>query len=219
MLRLLNKDRKSNGQTPLFMQEDLRQVARKHSSDMAKLDYFEHENLFGQSHADRYTEARISDVVSGENLAKIKGYPHPVHRAERGLMNSPGHRKNILNPKFNCVGVGIHKSKDGTYYYTQNFAYRTLIFRKKWPKSIRIKKGLKLSFKSVAGIRSGIYRIKDASGIIKEKGFAIKPGKNELHIKFKERGLFELELFTNRKESKKLFLSNKAQIRVLGSWL
>jgi len=214
MLRLVNKDRKAHSLKSLFMQDDLRQVARLHSKDMARKDYFEHENLQGQSHVDRLVEAKITDVVSGENLAKIGGFPHPVHRAEIGLMNSPGHRANILNTKYNCVGIGIHKSQRKVYYYTQNFAYRTLLFNKKPKKSIKLSKGLKLVFEPVPGVKSGIYRILDHTGIVEEKGFPIIKGKNHLTIPFKTVGQYKIELFTGKKGSSKLNLSNKFNIRV-----
>lgn len=218
MLRLVNKDRKAYALPPLFMQNDLRIVARKHSKDMAKKDYFEHENLVGKSHADRYKDAQISDVTSGENLAKIGGYKFPLHRAEKGLMNSPGHRANILNASFNCVGIGIHKSDKKVYYYTQNFAHRDLIFSKNPPTKIRRTRGLKLHFHPVGKLRLGVYRVLDNSGIIKEKAFPIKSGVNRLEIEFAEPGKYDVQLFTGNTKSHKLKLSNSITLRVRKGW-
>ena len=218
MLRLLNKDRKAYNFKPLFMQNDLRVVARKHSKDMARKDYFEHENLTGKSHADRFKEAQISDVVSGENLAKIGGYAHPVHRAEVGLMNSPGHRANILNAAYNCVGVGIHKSEKKVYYYTQNFAHRDLIFSKNPPQKTRIKKGLTLNFRPVGKLKLGVYRVLDNSGVIKEKGFPIHQGNNRLHITFSTPGKYTVQLFTGAPGSTQLKISNEITVRVRKGW-
>jgi hypothetical protein len=214
MLQLLNRDRKDHGLRPLFMQDDLRRVARQHSKDMARNNYFEHENLTGQNHADRLKQARISDVSSGENLAKIQGYSHPVHRAERGLMNSPGHRANILNAKYNCVGVGIHKSKDSAYIYTQNFAHRELIFIKSPPKSTRMKKGLNLHFKPIKHKRMGVLRVIRNNEIIKEKGFVIMRGKNKLSINFSTTGKHIIQLFTSGVRDKHLSLSNEIKLHV-----
>jgi len=213
MLRLLNKDRRAHRLPALFMQGDLRVVAREHSKDMAKKDYFEHENLLGKSHSDRYKEAQISDTVSGENLAKIGGYPHPVHRAEVGLMNSPGHRANILHTSFNCVGIGIHKSDQKVYYFTQNFAHRDLIFTKTPPPKFRIRRGLTLHFKPVGHISMGVYRVQDHTGIIKEKGFPIHPGKNRLDLTFSNSGEYKIQLFTGRKGSAELKISNEITSR------
>lgn len=199
------------------MQDDLRQTARKHSRDMARKDYFDHTNLMGQSHADRYLEDGISDVVSGENLAKIGGYSHPVHRAEIGLMNSPGHRANILNKEYNCVGIGVHKSEEKVYYYTQNFAKRKLIFTRSIKEKIRRRTGLKLRFKPVGSLTIGVYRIKEGKHIIKEKGFPIE-ARNEIKLTFPRRGRFTVEIFTGTKKKQKLSLSNKFDVKVTEGW-
>ena len=218
MLRLLNRDRKFHDLKPLFMQNDLRIVARKHSKDMARKDYFEHENMAGKGHADRYKESQISDVVSGENLAKIGGYRHPVHRAEKGLMNSPGHRANILNKAFNCVGVGIHKSQKKVYYYTQNFAHRDLIFSKNPPQSVRLKKGLILNFRPVGKINMAVYRVLDVTGMVKEKGIPVREGNNRLEITFSETGNYRVQLFTGTPGTQNLKISNEIKVRVKQGW-
>lgn len=218
MLRLLNRDRRRHGLKPLFMQEDLRQTARKHSRDMAKKDYFDHTNLHGQSHADRYKEDGISDVISGENLAKIGGYSHPVHRAEIGLMNSPGHRANILNEQYNCVGVGVHKSETKVYYYTQNFAKRALIFTRKVKSSVKRRHGLSLTFKPVGPVKIGVYRVFEDNRVIKEKGFLIKNGLNRLQIPFNQRGRYRLEIYTGIKATQPLKMANSFDLKVTEGW-
>ncbi|MBU0981755.1 CAP domain-containing protein [Patescibacteria group bacterium] len=218
MLRLLNRDRRKYRIQALFMQDDLRRVAREHSKDMAKLDYFEHKNWRGQTHVDRLMEAKVTDTVSGENLAKIGGYNYPVHRAEIGLMNSPGHRANILNKQFNCVGIGIHKSENKIFYFTQNFALRKLIFLKKPKESINIQKGLFLYFKPVGKVQMGVYRLLDASGVIKEKGFPIEKGKNMLNIHFPDIGHYKIEIFSGEKGKIQLNLSNQFSVHVKKGW-
>jgi hypothetical protein len=125
----LNKARKSYGFPKLFFQNDLRTVARKHSQDMARHDYFAHEGRSGTTPKDRFEQLDITEVVSGENLAKIRGYKDPVLRAHDGLMNSPGHKANILSEHYNCVGIGLAVAKDKTYYFTQNFSHRNFIVR------------------------------------------------------------------------------------------
>jgi uncharacterized protein YkwD len=52
---------------------------------------------------DRMREANVRFVTAGENLALVP----TVQVAHRGLMNSPGHRANILYPQFARVGIGI----------------------------------------------------------------------------------------------------------------
>lgn len=219
MLRLLNRDRRKHRLKALFMQDDLRKTARKHSRDMAKLDYFEHENKYGQSHADRYKIDRITDTVSGENLAKIGGYTFPTERAENGLMNSPGHRANILNDSYNCVGIGIHKSDKGVYYFTQNFAKRSLIFSNRIPKSITVGSNLNIYCYPTENIKSGIYRLIFGNEIIIEKQFILHTGKNLIKIPFKKLGLMKVEIYTNSSKKISFELVNTFEILVKTSWL
>ncbi len=219
MFHLLNRDRRQHGLKPLFMQEDLRKVARKHSKDMAKQDYFEHENLYGQTHADRYKEAQISDVHSGENLAKIAGYSYPAHRAEIGLMNSPGHRANILTKEFNCVGIGLHKSEDGIFYFTQNFAHRELLFERAPKKEVLMKQGLLLQFRPLGSARQGVYKIHEGLRVIQEKGFPIREKSNRLELRFPRAGIFLVQIYTGRLEERNLKLSNEFEVRVRKGWL
>ncbi len=216
MLRLVNKERRSVRLRPLKMQSDLRRVARKHSRDMARRNYFEHVNLQGQSPADRLEDARVSDVISGENLAKIHGYKFPLHRAHVGLMNSPGHRKNILHSSYNCVGIGVVKSSHGTYYYTQNFAYRSLIFRRNIPEKIRRGKDFVLRFEAMNNEKYGVYRILENKQIIREHSFRIEGGVNQLKLPFSQKGQFTVQLYTGM--GRKLKLANSFELSVKGAW-
>lgn len=85
---------------------------------MFERHYFSHVSPEGKDIGDRLQAAGIAYRVSGENLA----YAPDVSTAHRGLMNSEGHRRNILDPEFHRVGIGIIDS--GTYgcIFTQVFA-------------------------------------------------------------------------------------------------
>jgi hypothetical protein len=227
MLIYLNRDRKGFGLIKLRFQEDLREVARRHSKDMAKKDYFEHVNLKGQSPSDRLKTARITDVVSGENLAKIGGYPEPVIEAEEGLMRSPGHRANILNKTYNCVGIGVIKSRDGVYYFTQNFAKRILRFTKKIRKHASIDKGLRLKGFSVEPIDEIFYEVKfpGTSKAINKGGHLVKDRHFDFRVKFKDVGLHEVRVFvapssnTKKKSGmRRMHLANQFEISVKRWW-
>lgn len=219
MLRLLNKDRKQHGLKSLKMQQDLREVARKHSKDMARKDYFEHENIAGQTPFDRLEDARITDIVAGENLAKIRGFKNPVTRAEIGLMNSPGHRANILNKDYNTVGIGIIKSIDQSFYYTQNFAARDLILSRKIPKSTTLKKGLRIKGTALTKAKIILFQIKKLDQIIDQKRINIVNDKFDFKINFKNTGIFNVFIFTNKKNDLNSFKSaNKFEIKVRKGW-
>jgi len=218
MLSLLNKDRKRNGLKKLTMQEDLRIVARKHSKDMARKDYFEHKNMLGQTPFDRLDEARITEVVAGENLAKIKGYQIPVKRAEIGLMNSPGHRANMLNKNYNCVGVGITKSQDQSFYFTQNFAKRELVFTKKIKKIVWLGHGLRIKgyfFKTPKDI---IYQVKNHLNDkepLYEKLIKEKNANFNFIIPFSDFGIFQvLIFFATDNENKNFHIVNRFEVKV-----
>jgi uncharacterized protein YkwD len=117
MLVLVNEERKKAGLKPLEKDIAMRIVARLHSKDMFQKGYFSHINLDNKSPFDRMRAHGIIYRAAGENLALSQ----TVEIAHLGLMNSPGHRANILNPKFNRVGIGI---MDGGIYgimITQNF--------------------------------------------------------------------------------------------------
>lgn len=121
MIELLNKERISRGLPVLVFDGRLVEVGRKHSRDMFERGYFSHYSPEGESVADRATEAGIDFLVVGENLA----YAPNVDLAHRGLMNSEGHRANILSEDFGKIGVGV---VDGGVYgkmFTQVFTNAT----------------------------------------------------------------------------------------------
>jgi uncharacterized protein YkwD/uncharacterized membrane protein required for colicin V production len=117
MLTLLNDARSQAGLRPLVADEQLRQVARAHSLEMFQLNYFSHNSPTAGSPFDRMHAAGINFLVAGENLA----YAPNVEVAHQGLMNSPGHRANILRPEFGRVGIGVIRSQVQGSMFTQDF--------------------------------------------------------------------------------------------------
>jgi uncharacterized protein YkwD len=103
MLELVNQERVAAGLKPLAPDPELTEVARRHSADMFARGYFAHDTPEGRDPFDRMRAANVRFVTAGENLALAP----TVQVAHRGLMNSPGHRANILYPQFGRVGIGI----------------------------------------------------------------------------------------------------------------
>jgi uncharacterized membrane protein required for colicin V production len=99
---LINKERQVLGITPLTWSEDLAEVARTHARDMWNRKYFGHLSPQGKDIGDRLSFAKIKYSTAGENLALAP----TVASAHKGLMNSEGHRENILSPRFKEVGIG-----------------------------------------------------------------------------------------------------------------
>jgi uncharacterized protein YkwD len=103
MLEMLNQERRAAGLKPLAPDPELLEVARAHSTDMFARGYFAHVSPEGLSPFDRMARAHVMFQTAGENLALAP----TVKIAHTGLMNSPGHRANILHPDFGRVGLGI----------------------------------------------------------------------------------------------------------------
>lgn len=103
MLELVNNERVSRGLQPLAPDPELTEVARRHSADMFARGYFAHDTPEGLTPFDRMSEANVRFLAAGENLALAP----TLSIAHTGLMNSPGHRANILRPQFGRVGIGI----------------------------------------------------------------------------------------------------------------
>lgn len=117
MLRLVNKERIAAGLGALAPDPELTEVARRHSADMFARGYFAHDTPEGRDPFDRMRAADVRFLTAGENLALARTVPI----AHTGLMNSPGHRANILRPEFGRVGIGIMDGGMRGFMVTQNF--------------------------------------------------------------------------------------------------
>lgn len=124
VLELLNEARVAEGLEPLVADEPLRGVGRAHAQDMYVRGYFAHDTPECATEApgcsdpfDRIRAEGISYAVAGENLA-LAPTPETAHR---GLMDSPGHRANILNRDYTRVGIGVVAGPFGLMV-TQEFA-------------------------------------------------------------------------------------------------
>jgi uncharacterized protein YkwD len=103
MLDLVNQERAAAGLRPVVADPELTEVARRHSADMFARGYFAHDTPEGLTPFDRMRQANVSFLTAGENLALAP----TLQVAHTGLMNSPGHRANILRPQFGRLGIGI----------------------------------------------------------------------------------------------------------------
>ncbi|WP_099904106.1 CAP domain-containing protein [Streptomyces sp. TLI_171] len=93
-------------------------AARAHSADMARRHFFDHVDPDGTTPFDRM-RAYGDSAPGGENIAVGQRSSSEVVLA---WMNSPGHRRNILDPRFTRIGVGTHSAPDGVRW-TQNFGF------------------------------------------------------------------------------------------------
>lgn len=117
MFALVNKERQERGISILAWSSEIVPVTRAHSRDMWERRYFSHINPDGEDPGDRLTRGGVEYSLAGENIALAP----TVAMAHQGLMNSEGHRRNILDQSFRRMGIGVI---DGGIYgkiFTQNF--------------------------------------------------------------------------------------------------
>ncbi len=118
MLRLVNEERTLRGLPELVMDETLREIARQHSVDMFQRGYFGHQDPEGNTPFDRLQAGGASFIIAGENIAIAP----TISIAHKGLMDSPGHRENILRPQFGRIGIGAARGGRYGIMFTQKFA-------------------------------------------------------------------------------------------------
>jgi uncharacterized protein YkwD len=118
MLVLVNQERSQRGIAIVKADEPLRTVGRAHSLDMFQRGYFSHYTPEGKDPFDRMDAAGIHYQAAGENLALAP----TLQAAHTGLMNSPGHKRNILDPHFHKLGIGCYQSKQYGMMFSQEFS-------------------------------------------------------------------------------------------------
>lgn len=103
MLDLVNKERQDRGIAPLTLREEALPAARAHARDMWERKYFGHYSPEGETVGDRLEQEEVNYTIAGENLALAP----TLETAHAGLMNSQGHRENILEARFNQAAIGV----------------------------------------------------------------------------------------------------------------
>lgn len=114
VVSLTNAQRAAAGCAPLRRDDRLDTAALLHSQDMSTRNYFAHDSLDGRSFADRITAAGYPSP-GGENIARGQTTASEVMT---DWMNSPGHKRNILDCTFTTIGVGFDEAGN---YWTQDF--------------------------------------------------------------------------------------------------
>lgn len=118
VIDLVNQQRAYNGLPALKANWEVCRVARYKSQDMIDKRYFAHQSPTYGSPFNMMENFGIRFSAAGENIAYGQRTPQEVMNS---WMNSPGHRSNILNRTYNQIGVGVAKSSNGTFYWTQMF--------------------------------------------------------------------------------------------------
>ena len=128
----INAERVQRGLEPLTADPLLSETARAHSCEMCGLDYFDHLSPTAAEATPMLRYQRtLRDWGAGEPRAAMVGEnifycsvtsdTYNVSYAHQSLMNSPGHRANILDPRFTKVGAGVYRDSLGRFWVTEMF--------------------------------------------------------------------------------------------------
>ncbi len=139
MLALINQERTNANLAPLTFNSALNDASEDHSTWMLDTDTFSHTGEDGSSAGDRIVDAGYAlegNWTWGENIGwqSERGDPglaDDVADIHESLMNSPGHRANILNPEFDEIGIGIEQGDFENFdsvMVTQNFGATDAVF-------------------------------------------------------------------------------------------
>ncbi|MFM2302730.1 MAG: hypothetical protein RLZZ135_133 [Cyanobacteriota bacterium] len=118
ILDLVNKERSKAGAKPLKLNEKLDRAADAHSLDQAANSRMSHDGSNGSKFDSRIKDEGFLFSRAAENVAYGQ---KDAFQVMDGWMNSPGHRKNILNPQLENIGIGSATNDNGSIFWTQDF--------------------------------------------------------------------------------------------------
>jgi len=116
--QLVNQYRQQVGLSPLLLRLEISEVAREHSQNMANKTV-----TFGHDGFQKRTNDIKNKIIfkkAAENVAMNNNMPRPSQTAVQGWIRSEGHKQN-MEGDYNLTGVGIIRSVDGSFYFTQIF--------------------------------------------------------------------------------------------------
>jgi len=135
MWEAINGERANAGLPPLAIDGRLVGLARERSNDMMTRDYFSHTTPEGKMIFDFLDARGIYSPYAGENLARSNAEASQVIQLVlSGFMNSPTHRKVMLNSHYTYLGIGeaispsIQDPKDPSGSEGEGMNYFTLVF-------------------------------------------------------------------------------------------
>ncbi|MBC7958684.1 MAG: SH3 domain-containing protein [Vallitaleaceae bacterium] len=117
MIDLINSERSKNGLAALTVDMEAMRVARIKAEDLSKNQYFSHQSPTYGSPFDMLKKFNVSYTSAGENIAGNS----TVEAAHTALMNSSGHRANILGSSYTHIGIGIYQDSRYGKVFAQIF--------------------------------------------------------------------------------------------------
>lgn len=170
MMELVNRDRQAAGLSSVQWDETAARAAQAHAEEMATYGYLSHWNLAGHGPEHRYSFAGGRDAVrenvysyyqrysTGEGIP-IQDWKAIVEQAEQALMESPGHRDNILQSSHTHVGIGIgYNPAQGEIRIVQEFVDRYVVLDPA-PESVNRGESVQVSGRILPGVSSPLINL------------------------------------------------------------
>ncbi|MEP6788414.1 MAG: CAP domain-containing protein [Acidobacteriota bacterium] len=119
---IINQKRAENGLSPLVWSDSVALIAREHSRNMAEFNFFSHKGIDNKMVSDRADDGGLLNWRSiGENIAFNRGFDDPIEKAVENWLESPTHKRNLLDASWQESAIGVAVAEDGSYYLTQVF--------------------------------------------------------------------------------------------------
>ena len=119
----LNQERQKAGLSALEWNELVAEAARHHAKMLAQNEELAHQYPGEAPLPERIGSTGVRFTRAAENVARTE-HVEDVHLA---LMGSPGHRANMLNPKYNAAGIGVTE-REGRIYVAQDFIFLVPVY-------------------------------------------------------------------------------------------
>lgn len=156
MLGLINEARTNAGLTVVVWDDFAAEVGARHAREMAEHGYFSHWNFEGWGPDHRYSLAGSHHAVM-ENLhafsltyedgrgAPVQDWSLVIANGHQGLMESEGHRANILDPAHTHVGIGMaYNPQTGQFRLAQEFTNQYVQLYSPLPREAQVGQELSL---------------------------------------------------------------------------
>lgn len=161
IVELTNRERANQGLPPLAIDPGLDKLALTHSRNMALQGFYAHKDKQGREVADRQKDIYplLIHLGIGENI-HTKGARYQTPTAEEFVqdwMESPGHRKNILNESYTHIGVGVFEGRDA-FFATQVFATEMLRLRALPDSIARVGSRVRVEFEYVSNQPRDLFK-------------------------------------------------------------
>lgn len=179
IFQLVNKARADHGREPLRWNQRLSEAAATHLALMIERRTLGHRFPGEPSLTERIAATGVRFKASAENVA----YATDGEDLHPGLMRSPGHRANILSPKYDEIGIAVALGPNG-YYAVQNFAHTTseagtAEAESRWATALRKAIGPRLAVSFDRSIRSAVCGMAERDRV-EARRLPVEPPKRRL---------------------------------------